>query len=39
MNGNGNFGHYVHNGMKFTTYDQDNDNWPTNCATTRGGGW
>jgi len=32
-------GDYYHNGMNFTTYDQDNDlhNW--NCAAGRGGGW
>jgi len=34
------FGSYYHNGMSFTTYDRDNDqNAPTNCATSRGGGW
>ena len=37
--GNGLFGHYYHNGMKFTTYDRDNDNFYINCATDRGGGW
>jgi len=40
LNGNGHFGYYNHNGMKFTTYDQDNDNSGTgNCAPARGGGW
>jgi len=39
-NGNGNVGHYHHNGMKFTTYDQDNDERGySNCANDRGGGW
>ena len=27
------------NGMKFTTYDKDNDLWSSNCAEQRGGGW
>jgi len=32
--------HYYHNGMKFTTNDEDNDLWPGgNCITTHGGGW
>jgi len=36
----GNFGVYYHNGMNFTTYDQDNDEWSgVNCASDRGGGW
>jgi len=40
IGGNGNFGDYNHNGMKFTTYDQDNDGGDgENCATSRGGGW
>ncbi|KAM8717993.1 hypothetical protein ACLKA7_004664 [Drosophila subpalustris] len=30
----------IHHGMQFSTYDQDNDNWPeVNCAETRTGGW
>ncbi|XP_068612222.1 fibrinogen alpha chain-like [Brachionichthys hirsutus] len=28
-----------HNGMKFSTYDKDNDNWEENCAEIYGGGW
>ena len=39
LNGDGNFGSYYHNGMKFTTYDQDNDFFSGNCAIARGGGW
>jgi len=38
-NGNGNFGSYYHNGMKFNTIDQDNDRYTSNCASVRGGGW
>jgi len=38
-NGDGFFGSYYHNGMKFTTYDQDNDHNTWNCASSRGGGW
>jgi len=37
--GDGKFGNYYHDGMKFTTYDQDNDNYEYNCADDRGGGW
>ena len=38
--GNGNFGRHYHNGMSFTTNDQDNDKKTTgNCATNCGGGW
>ena len=39
-NDNGKFGNYIHNGMQFTTNDQDND--PSslgNCAVRKGGGW
>jgi len=38
---NGRFGEFNHNGMKFTTYDQDNDKYggDYNCASSRGGGW
>ena len=28
-----------HNGMAFTTKDNDNDEWSTNCATSYKGGW
>jgi len=38
-NGNGCVGCYYHDGMNFTTYDQDNDLSDGNCAPTRGGGW
>jgi len=38
-NGIGTVGDYYHNGMMFTTYDQDNDNSIINCAAPRGGGW
>jgi len=36
----GSSGKFYHNGMKFTTHDQDNDELGTwNCAADRGGGW
>jgi len=38
-NGDGYYGSYNHNGMKFTTQDQDNDLSTGNCAPNRGGGW
>jgi len=38
-NGNGCIGCYYHNGMKFTTHDQDNDLGGGNCAHERKGGW
>ena len=38
-NGNGKFGFYYHNGMMFTTYDQDNDHGDNNCAEGHSGGW
>ena len=40
FNGNGHFGYYFHNGMKFSTHDQDNDEYGGyNCALSRGSGW
>ncbi len=29
----------LHNGMKFSTYDRDNDVWGRNCAAEFKGGW
>lgn len=28
-----------HNGLVFSTYDSDNDQWGDNCASLRKGGW
>ncbi|XP_037614866.1 fibrinogen alpha chain-like isoform X1 [Sebastes umbrosus] len=28
-----------HNGMKFSTFDKDNDKWEESCAEMYGGGW
>ena len=38
-NGDGRFGMYNHNGMKFSTHEQDNDFDIRNCANIRLGGW
>jgi len=37
-NGNGKFGNYNHNGMAFSTHDQDNDETTGNCASYFDGG-
>jgi len=39
MNGNGKFGDYLHDGMKFSTYNRENDNSDMKCTDSRGGGW
>ena len=39
-NGDGKFGNYNHNGMGFSTYDQDNDRLANgNCAKSKTAGW
>lgn len=30
---------HAQNGMKFSTKDNDNDKWGSNCAATYGNGW
>ena len=35
----GKFGFYYQNGMKFSTYDRENDKCTCNCAENNGGGW
>jgi len=37
--GDGLFGNYYHNGMEFSTYDQDNDLYRWNCAAMNEGGF
>ncbi len=29
----------AHNGYRFSTYDNDQDGWPGNCAVYSPGGW
>ncbi|XP_022534929.2 fibrinogen alpha chain [Astyanax mexicanus] len=40
VQGHANMGSFLsHAGMKFSTFDKDNDKWEENCAATYGGGW
>ncbi|XP_049325728.1 fibrinogen alpha chain-like [Astyanax mexicanus] len=40
VQGHANMGSFLsHAGMKFSTFDKDNDKWEENCADTYGGGW
>uniref|UniRef100_A0A3B1J1T9 Fibrinogen C-terminal domain-containing protein n=1 Tax=Astyanax mexicanus TaxID=7994 RepID=A0A3B1J1T9_ASTMX len=40
VQGHANMGSFLsHVGMKFSTFDKDNDKWEENCAATYGGGW
>ncbi|KAK7162140.1 hypothetical protein R3I94_004705 [Phoxinus phoxinus] len=40
VNGQPNLGSFLsHAGMKFSTFDRDNDKWEENCAEMYGGGW
>ncbi|XP_028647207.2 LOW QUALITY PROTEIN: fibrinogen alpha chain [Erpetoichthys calabaricus] len=40
IQGQPNYGQFTsHMGMKFSTYDRDNDKWEESCAAMYGGGW
>lgn len=40
VQGQPNLGSFLsHTGMKFSTFDRDNDKWEENCAEMYGGGW
>ncbi|XP_072513506.1 fibrinogen alpha chain-like [Salminus brasiliensis] len=40
VQGHANMGSFLsHAGMKFSTFDRDNDKWEENCADMYGGGW
>ncbi|XP_036413643.1 fibrinogen alpha chain [Colossoma macropomum] len=40
VQGHSNMGSFLsHAGMKFSTFDRDNDKWEENCAEMYGGGW